>query len=207
MPCARRARVGVGVEVGDEDGVLEGRHLGLESRDDVHAVERLAAVRVAVDGEEDLGLDLGEAVDDRAGAEVGRAGRPDGADRGGGEKADRPPRGSSGGRRRRDLRARPRASAGRRRMSPTRCSSSPQVISARSRALRLVLDGELRLVLAAEDVLGVVEAGAGEPLRAGHVRACRERSRRRRRPRLRSSPRSSARRSSTSATDQSQRRP
>ena len=50
--------------------------------------KRLAAVRVAVDGEEDLGLDLGEAVDDRAGAEVGRAGRPDRADRRGGEEAD-----------------------------------------------------------------------------------------------------------------------
>ena len=83
-----RGRVGVRVEVGDEDGVGERGHLGLEAADDVHAVEGLAAVGVAVDGEEDLGLDLGEAVDDRAGAEVGRAGGPDRADGGGGEEAD-----------------------------------------------------------------------------------------------------------------------
>ena len=53
-------------------------------------------------------------------------------------------------------------------------SSSPQVISARSCALRQRAGWRARRVLAAEDVLGVVEAGAGEPLRAGHVGACQD---------------------------------
>ena len=48
--------------------------------DHLAAVEVLAAVAVAVDREEDLRLDLGEAVDDAGGAEVGRAARPDRAD-------------------------------------------------------------------------------------------------------------------------------
>ena len=44
------------------------------------AVVLLAAVAVAVDGEQDDRLDLLEAVEDAAGAEVGGAGGPDGAD-------------------------------------------------------------------------------------------------------------------------------
>jgi hypothetical protein len=70
--AVREARgVGVRVEVRHEDGVLQRGHLALESRDHVHTVEVLAAVAVAVGGEQDLGLDLGEAVHHRPGAEVG----------------------------------------------------------------------------------------------------------------------------------------
>ena len=46
---------------------------------------RLAVVPVAVDGDEQLRLDLAEAVEHALFAEIGRAGRPDRADRGGGE--------------------------------------------------------------------------------------------------------------------------
>ena len=67
--------------------IFRGREDG-DVGDRVEAVEVLAAVAVAVHGEHHLGLDLGEAVDDAGDAEVGRARRPRGADRGGGEKAD-----------------------------------------------------------------------------------------------------------------------
>ena len=50
--------------------------------------ELLASVPVAVAGDEHGRLDLREPVDDAAGAEVGRAGRPDRADAGRGEQAD-----------------------------------------------------------------------------------------------------------------------
>src|SRR3954471_1052027 len=68
------------LEVRQHDDVLERRHLRHERAHDVAAVEVLAAVAVAVDGEQDLRLDLGEAVDHAALAEVGRAARPGGAD-------------------------------------------------------------------------------------------------------------------------------
>src|SRR6266516_2557092 len=58
--------VGSGVEVGDEDGPLERRHLLLQPRDRLDAVEVLATVAVAVDAEQHLRLDLREAVDDDA---------------------------------------------------------------------------------------------------------------------------------------------
>ena len=55
-------------------------------RDDLAAVEVVPAVAVAVDRQQHLGLDLREAVDHRARAELGRRARPHGADRGGGQE-------------------------------------------------------------------------------------------------------------------------
>ena len=55
-------------------------------RDDLAAVVVAPAVAVAVDREQHLGLDLREAVDDRARAELGRRARPHRADRGGGQE-------------------------------------------------------------------------------------------------------------------------
>ncbi len=52
------------------------------------AVEVLAAVAVAVDDEQYLRLDLGEAVDDAARAELGRRARPDRADAGACQESD-----------------------------------------------------------------------------------------------------------------------
>ncbi len=70
-----------------DDGA-QGGQFAAELGDDVAAVVVLAAVAVAVDGEQDDGFDLLEAVEDAAGAEVGGAGGPDAADGGGGEEGD-----------------------------------------------------------------------------------------------------------------------
>src|SRR5215211_6907912 len=43
-------------------------------------VDNLAVVKIAIAGNQDLGLDLAEAIENSALAEVGRAGRPDGTD-------------------------------------------------------------------------------------------------------------------------------
>ena len=59
-----------GAEVRQQDDLLQRRHLGAEAGDDVAAVEVAAVVAVAVDGKEHLRLDLGEAVDHGARAEV-----------------------------------------------------------------------------------------------------------------------------------------
>lgn len=102
-----RDRFEDGLGVGrDEGGPVEGAFGGLgaqqrdvhdgaqcgqfpaEFGDGVGAVVFLAAVAVAVDGEQDDGFDLLEAVEDAAGAEVGGAGGPDAADGGGGEEGD-----------------------------------------------------------------------------------------------------------------------
>ena len=82
----QRARSGCRRQVGHYDGRLEARHLALERSHGLHPVEVAPAVAVAVDRQQHLGLDLGEAVHHRARAEVGRAARPGGADRGAGEK-------------------------------------------------------------------------------------------------------------------------
>src|SRR5207253_2597404 len=67
-------------EVREDEGLFDGRELALERGDRVGAVEVLAPVAVAVDREQHLRLDLREAVDDAADAELGRAARPDRAD-------------------------------------------------------------------------------------------------------------------------------
>jgi N-acyl-L-homoserine lactone synthetase len=64
------ACVGVGVEVGHDDRRLERADLGLQRAHHVHAVEVPAVVAVAVDCDQHLRLDLREAVDHRARAEV-----------------------------------------------------------------------------------------------------------------------------------------
>ncbi|CAM5322689.1 hypothetical protein SCALM49S_08744 [Streptomyces californicus] len=79
---------GVGAEQRDVDDGAQGGQVAAEFGDGLRAVVLLAAVAVAVDGEEDDGFDLLEAVEDAAGAEVGGAGGPDGADGGGGEEGD-----------------------------------------------------------------------------------------------------------------------
>src|SRR5581483_2909081 len=51
-------------------------------------LDELVAPAVAADGEQQLRLELAEAVDDAAHAELRRAGRPDRADAGGGQEGD-----------------------------------------------------------------------------------------------------------------------
>ena len=130
---------------------------------------------------------------DAGGAEVGRAARPDGADRGAGEEGDD---------RLGDVRqvgddavaaARPRARAGRRRSAATWARSSPQVSSSSSRSSEACRIAGLGVVLAGEDVLGVVEAGRRGTSARPASRARRARSSGRRRPAPRRSPRSTPR--------------
>src|SRR4029079_16274304 len=67
-------------QVRREERAPERRQLPLERRDRLAAVEVPAAVAIAVDREQHLRLDLGEAFDDAADAELWRATRPGGAD-------------------------------------------------------------------------------------------------------------------------------
>src|SRR5581483_10041408 len=66
--------------VAQHDGALHGRKLRPDLLDRLEPVEVAPVVAVAVDGEQDLRLDLLKAVDDAARAEVGRAARPGRAD-------------------------------------------------------------------------------------------------------------------------------
>ncbi len=83
---AELRQVGLRVELAQHDGPPQRRQPPLQLGQHRQPVERLAAVLVAVDGEQQGGLDLREAVGDAAGAEVGRGARPDRADRGAGEQ-------------------------------------------------------------------------------------------------------------------------
>ena len=173
VPADRAAQlrdVRLGVEVGDDDGVLDRGHLGKQAGDDLAAIEVAAVVAVAVDAEEHLRLDLREPVDDRAGAEVGRAARPDRADRCGGEEGDH---------RLGQVRdvgddpvAAPDSALA---QSGGRAGDVLAELAPGHRAelaqLGRVLDREPVAGLAREQILGVVELGAGEPARAGHVAA------------------------------------
>ncbi len=84
----QRALGGLAAEERDMDHRAESGQFAAEFGDRFPAVVLLAAVAVAVDGEQHDGLDLLEAVQDAAGAEVGGAGGPDPADGGGGEEGD-----------------------------------------------------------------------------------------------------------------------
>ncbi len=165
---AEPGEVGSPREVGEDDGALEGRHLVLEAGEDLGAVEVLASVAVSVRGQQDLGLDLGEAVDDAGSPEVGRARGPDGADRGGGKEAD--DRLGDVGEVGDDAVAvpdadRPQAGRGRRHL---RAQVSPAQLAQRAQ-LRGVQDRRRGRVAVAEHVLGVVDPGPGEPLGARHL--------------------------------------
>ena len=71
-------RVGQGVPaVGHLHHGLDGRQSGAELSDLLAAVDVLAAVAVSRDDQQHLRLDLAEAVDHAAGAELGGAARPD----------------------------------------------------------------------------------------------------------------------------------
>ena len=70
----------------DDDGALDRLHLLQNVADLFPDADGLAGIIIAIAGDEDLRRDLAEAVEDAALAEVGRARRPDGAERGGGQK-------------------------------------------------------------------------------------------------------------------------
>ncbi len=74
-------RRGLGAEIRHDDRAPEARQPRPDLGQAGQAVVGLAAVDVAVGGDEDGGLDLAEAVEDTRRAEVGRRGREGGADR------------------------------------------------------------------------------------------------------------------------------
>ena len=142
--------------------------LGRDPLDRLAAVEVAPVVAVAVHGEQHLRLDLREAVDHRAGAEVGRAARPDGADRRGGQER---------GHRLRDVRhvggdpvaaldAERAQAGGDPRGALAQLAPRPLGLLAQ---LGGVDDRHGIRILAAEQVLGVVEPRAREPLGARHL--------------------------------------
>ena len=185
------------VEVAERDELAA--DLAVDARDGLRAVEVLAVVAVAVDGQEHLRLDLREAVDHAARAEVGRAARPDGADRGGGEeRRDRLGDVRHVGRHAVALLDAERAQPGgdRRHLLAQLAPGQLGLVAQLAR----VHDRDAVVGLAAEGVLGVVDLRAREPLRAGH-RAVAEHLRRSR-PRPRSSSQIDFQKPSRSSTDQ-----
>lgn len=151
------------------DDRAERGQFAAELGDGVAAVVLLAAVAVAVDGEQDDGFDLLEAVEDAAGAEVGGAGGPDAADGGGGEE---------GGGGLRDVGQVAADAVAGAHAEGAQLGGEGGDLAAEfgpgdGRRLVGLVDVEQRggvgaLVGGAQGVLGVVEGGSGEPLGAGH---------------------------------------
>ena len=154
-----------------------------QQRDDLlhlgAAVEVPAAVAVAVHAEQHLRRQLAEPVADPAPAEVGRAARPHRADAGGGEHRDHGLRGV------RQAGGDPVAGTDAHAAQPG--GEHPDAVREirpgqprERRALGLVVQRVLARLLAAQHVLGVVQPGPGEPVRARHGPAAEDRGRRRR---------------------------
>ena len=183
----------VGEQPGDGDRRPHGRQRGPQLGDDVPTVVVLAVEPVAVDGDQHRGLDLGEPVEDGAGAEVRRAGGPDRADRRRAEEGDRPPRARWAGSRPPGRRAARRAgAASRRTRRPGRAASPRRSRPARVSSATTTSAGRSS-VACRKRLLGEVDRRAGEPDGAGHLavgqhlgrrgRRAARRSRWRRRPR------------------------
>ena len=151
-----------------QDGRAQRRQLLAERRDGRADVEALAAVDIAVDGEQHGGLDLGEPVVHGAGPEVRRARRPDRAEAGRGQ--ERHERLDAVGRQR----DHPVAAT-----DPERDESRPRPadelaqLTTGDRALEPVLAGVdqrgVGVAAGGEGLLGVVQRGTGEPPRPGHL--------------------------------------
>ncbi len=163
-------RRGIRVQIGNDDRVPECRQLALQLGDRVAAIEVLAPVAVAVDGEQDLRLDLRETVDDGADAEVRRAARPRRADARAreedldrlgdvGQVADDPVAGLDA------QLAQSRGDA-----CDLRAQLAPGDLGSLAH-LGLVDHRDRSVVAPAEDVLRVGQPRAGEPVGAGHLTA------------------------------------
>ena len=167
--------VGVDAQVAQQDHVAHARQFVEQPAQHAHAVVADAAVGVAVAADQRLRFDLAKAVEHGHGAHVGRADRPDRAERGGGEEGD------DGLRDVRQEGADPVAGpdADRLQRGGERCDlaaqfgpGDPLQLAARGHRLVLELDrrvaGGMRRVGVAEEVLCVVDLGAGEPDGARH---------------------------------------
>ena len=151
------------------------------------AVEVAAAVAVAVDRQKHRRLDLGEAVDDGLGAELRRGARPDRSEARASRGRPRRPRARWGGGRRPGRRDRRRGRRSPARMRATSSASRSPLQVASGPHLGRVVDGGRRRRARGEEMARVVQAGAREPLGAGH--RARARAPARSRPRPRSRPR------------------
>jgi hypothetical protein len=159
------------VRVLHQHGRAQGRQLRPQRRDVRQDVELLAAVAVAVDGDQHRGLHLGEPLADRARAEVWRARRPDRAKAGGGEEADQ--RFRAVGQHGDDPIAPPHPGGDE---PGPRPGDRVAQLRVGERPLHPVLAGEQHRDVAVraagtwgQRVLGVVEGRAGEPLCARHL--------------------------------------
>ena len=83
-----RRRIEGGVGVRQQHGARHRRQLGEDAAHRLEAIEVATAVAIAVDREQHLRLDLGEAVDDAPGAELGRRARPDRSEAARGQERD-----------------------------------------------------------------------------------------------------------------------
>ena len=130
-------------------------------------IEALARVPVAVRGEQDLGSDLAETIDHAARAEIRRARRPDGAQRGRREHRDHRLR--KIGQVARDPVARSDAPGGERLRQPRDVRAQLGVRDLAAGSSLRPGDQRRRRVPPAEQVLGEVEPCLREPARAGHA--------------------------------------
>ena len=169
-PTSCPAAAVVAVEVRDVHDVAQRRQGGDDLVDLLGPVDVLGAVAVAVDGDEHDRLDLGEAVDHRAHAELRRAARPHRADRRRGEEGDQrlgDVRGVGD-----DTVAAPTPS---RRSPAAAAATSARARPTSARSARGSGCGRRRRrrrgapAAGGEGVFGVVERGAGEPRTPGIV--------------------------------------
>ncbi len=149
-----------------QHGRLEGGELLLDLGDDRDTVVLLPPEAVAVDGQQDLGLDLRETVNHTADAELGRAARPHRPEAGGGQE--------------RDQRFRDVGQQCRHPVAPSH-TETPQPGGRRSHLRRQfgVAEAAHRarfrgshyrhmVVAAAQGMFRIVEFSAGEPASTGH---------------------------------------
>ena len=156
------------VQVAEADDLRQPAHLGGDPLDDLRAVEVLAAVAVAIDRQQHLGLDLHEPVDHAARAELGRRRGPDRTDR----RARQQARDRLGDVRHVGADAVALADAERpqTRGDPRRLLAqlAPGPAGELGTGLGGVQDRDLVVVATAEDVLGIGDGRARKPLRPRH---------------------------------------
>ena len=163
--------LGLGTEIGHDDGRPEAGQGGADLGDGPRPVDRLVAVPVAVDRQQHRRFDLGEPVDDGPGPELGRAGRPGGAQRRRRQEADH--RLGDVGHVRGDAVAAPHAlahqarSAARDGVAERRRGQLDGFARLRSRDDHDVVRGSTGHP---EGVLGVVDQRVRKPAGAGHAR-------------------------------------
>ncbi len=156
-------------QVREVDHVLERRQRGTDLGDLCPPVDRLLAVAVAGDRQQQLRVELAEAVDHAARPELRRAGRPDRTEAGAREEGDQ------------------RLGDVRQIGDDAVPGADPEALQPRPRPGHLfaqLAEGEIEVVaglrsgehgdlvgvlVVAHHVLGVVETRAGEPLGAGHL--------------------------------------